>query len=462
MDARAGERSGREHPDTRRAGADGQVSRLQVVFLADCLGFPNGMAASNRVRLQALAMLCAGASPHVLCLQASERPPFVENHATRGDWHGVTFEYACGTTLRHSAFLMRRIIEVRGWLTGAWRLVQLRRTDSLDCVFLWFTCQRAQLRRAVFVGLLHIMRVPVIMELNERPWSLRADQNVAERSVSPLTGMAGVVSISSHLTQWACAEAAARRHSALITEVPILVDMAEQPHPRDLPAGDPLLVFAGAPQYDETIDFILRAMTFVWRDHPTCRLAITGARAGDPAARTLAERLAGTSGGDSRVLLVGYLSRQELLELYQDARALLIPLFDDVRSKARFPTKTGEYLASARPIVTTSIGEMARAFTDGQTAMVAPPGDPEGYARKICAVLADEDLARHVGAAGREYARTHFHYELHGRSLMEAFAQAGSRAGRRRARSVTARMRWANVAARHARRLFQAGTRGHG
>ena len=64
---------------------------------------------------------------HVICLQPVDRPPVVENVETSGDWHGVTFEYTSGTTVRHSSFAMRRVFEVRGWVNGALRLVRLRR-----------------------------------------------------------------------------------------------------------------------------------------------------------------------------------------------------------------------------------------------------------------------------------------------------------------------------------------------
>jgi len=402
---------------------------LHIVFLAGWLSFPNGMAATNRVRLLARALVEAGAQAHVICMQASDRPPTILNPKTRGEWHGVTFEYTCGTTARPSSFLMRRLIEVRGWTIGALRLVQLRRAGRLDCVYLWATCQRARLSRAVFIGLLRSLGVPVVMELNERPWSLRDDRTSIEKRVSPLTGVAGVVSISSYLTEWARAEGARRGRPIGIAEVPILVDMAEQPPPRPWPQY-PMVLFAGAPEYDSTVDFIVQAMESVWERFPDCKLTITGGRPADPAAVSLSRHLASAHPGhDGRVLFVGYLTRSELLDLYQDATALLIPLFDDVRSKARFPTKIGEYLASARPVVSTTVGEMARYFVDGETAFLSRPGDARAYGERICSAIADTELARKVGAAGREVAREHFAYQLWGQSLFDFFGQVSEQPG---------------------------------
>jgi glycosyltransferase involved in cell wall biosynthesis len=66
---------------------------------------------------------------------------------------------------------------------------------------------------------------------------------------------------------------------------------------------------------------------------------------------------------------------------------------------------------------------MARTFTDGVDAMVAPPGDAEAFAERICRLLADDQLADRIGAAGRAYAQAHFRYDLYGSVLIDFFAR---------------------------------------
>ena len=149
-----------------------------------------------------------------------------------------------------------------------------------------------------------------------------------------------------------------------------------------------MVVFAGSPVYRSTIRFIFAAMKEVWITHPDCRLAVTGAAPGDPRADWLRSEVRQAEFGD-RVDLVGYLSRSDLLDLYGSAHALLIPLFSDQQSRARFPTKIGEYLAAARPVVTNSIGEIPLYLTDGLDAIVCPPGDPILFGRAIADLLSD-------------------------------------------------------------------------
>ena len=152
----------------------------------------------------------------------------------------------------------------------------------------------------------------------------------------------------------------------------------------------------------------------MWERHPDCELVVTGMRPGTVAA--LLER-EGLAAGDGRIHAVGYVERDRLLQLYADASALLIPLFDDLRSRARFPTKVGEYLASARPVVTTAVGEMERFLTDRDTALVSPPGDPAAFAENLIAVLDDPELAARIGDAGRGLAEDRFEYSRQGPAL---------------------------------------------
>lgn len=410
----------------------GRVNRdrpLEVTILSTYLSFPYGMAATNRVRLLARAMNEAGVRVRVLVMQASDRPPHVENTEVRGTYCGVPFEYACGTTLRHDSFVMRRLIELRGWATGAARLVQSRRRGELDAVYLWFTSQRHSPDRSVYLALLRALGVPVVIELNERPWPMRDDRRLFERVLSPITGVAGAVAISRLLEEWARAEAARLRRPFTVMSVPIVVDVDEL-EPESYPeTGEPLFVFAGAPEYDQALRFVFSAMEHVWREFPECRLVVTGTRASDPASRRLQEE-ARQGAWDERLTLAGYLERPELLRLYARARGLLVPLFDDVRSAARFPTKIGEYLASARPVVTNAVGEIPRYFEDGVNGLVCPPGDAAAFGERLLELLRDPLRAAAIGRAGRELAERRFHYALYGEELRRGFTEAASRGAR--------------------------------
>jgi len=402
---------------------------LQVTILGDWLPFPHGMATTSRVRLFGRALLEAGVGVRVLTLQAIDRPSHIENTVVRGEHMGIPFEYACGTTVRHDSFMARRLISTWGWVNGALRLAQLRRQGLLDLVLLWFWTPRPATRLFCFMALLRLLRVPVVREVDESPWSQKSDATVLERLWSPLAGTAGAVTISAELHEWAVAEYRGRPDRRIV-DVPILVDVNEQ-KPGDYPTGEPVVVFAGSPVYKTTIRFIFSAMQEVWHTHSGCHLAVTGAAPGDPRADWLRAEVRRAEFGN-RVDLVGYLTKPELLDLYARAHALLIPLFDDQQSRARFPTKIGEYLAAARPVVTNSVGEIPSYFTDGVDSIVCPPNDPVAFGRVIADLLSDPARAALIGRRGRRVAETRFHYALYGETMARALADIAGVPGKAR------------------------------
>lgn len=401
---------------------------LHIVVLGDYIRFPRGMAGTQRLRLLARALVEAGDDVRVVCLQVSERPPTVENTELSGVCDGVAFEYTTWTTVRYDSFLLRRLAEGWGWCRGILRLSRLRAEGRMDVAFV-LPDARPRAHHVVLLTLLRSLGVPAVMELNERPWSL-GGTSLVRRVWSPLAGMAGVVSISDFLSDWVRAEARRLGRSVEVTEVPIVVDVREQPVAPYPTGGPPSVVFAGSPVYDTTIEFILEAMEIVWTKVPECRLVITGADPGSPSCFWLGSY----ARGEGRVELPGYVTRAELLALYRDASALLIPLFDDLRSTARFPTKIGEYLASARPVVTTAVGEVCRYFVDGVNGLVCPPGDPSGYAEKIVEALADPARAASIGLEGRRLAETTFQYSRYSQTLHDGFAGVAAQRPPRRAR----------------------------
>ena len=139
-------------------------------------------------------------------------------------------------------------------------------------------------------------------------------------------------------------------------------------------------LFAGSPVYSETIRFIIKSMAFVINEYPHCQLIITGWKENDPHVAWMKSETIGQA-LQNNIILAGYVSRNELLTLYKGSNALLIPLFDDVTSKARFPIKVGEYLLSSRPVISTNVGDIPLYLKNNVTALICKPGDPKAFAR---------------------------------------------------------------------------------
>jgi glycosyltransferase involved in cell wall biosynthesis len=392
---------------------------LQVVFLLHYMGFPHGMAASQRVRLLGKALIEEGADVTVLCTSVSERPSYVENIHSSGQYSGIRYEYTTGATVRSKSFLKRRIHEFLGFTRALIRLFQFKYSGRIDVLYLWTGLTDMKYKHFSYVLLARLLNIRIILEINERAWSMKDAPTFLDRVLSPIMGAHGAIVISYYLNKWATEEASRHKKIFAILQVPIIVDAFEQ-EPYKSNREDMYFLFAGSPLYDQTIRFILDSMMIVWRRFPSAMLVMTGCRPDDPATSWVVEELKKLS-IESKVKIAGYVSREELMSLYARARGLLIPLFDDVRSKSRFPTKIGEYLSSSTPIVTNSVGDINLYFEDRKNAFLCEPGKPELYAHKIIHIIEYPDEAMNVGLRGRLLAEKNFHYSNYGKVLKKHF-----------------------------------------
>jgi glycosyltransferase involved in cell wall biosynthesis len=371
------------------------------------------MAATERIHLVARAMAEAGAQVNVW-VDGLDRLPNAWNHEVAGERDGIPFEYLLGKT-RESTFLPRLILDRFAMAAAARRrLARATRSRQLDALYFYTSAVQLDFERAVVRAQARKHAFPVVLDLCEAPWTLRTDGRRATRGISPLWGVNGVVCISRFLEDWVRRENERTGRSVAVVSVPILVDV-QAIAPAAAPPRGKSVLFAGSPSYGETLRYLLAAMQGVWQRHPDCTLVITGGATGAALGPLAQDR-------GERIRYAGYLERGALLREYAAASVLAVPLFDDVISHARFPTKLGEYLASGRPVVTNRVGEIPRFLEDGRSAQVPPPGDAAAFAAAINQILDDPSGGQVMGRKGRQVAEEHFHYANYGTKLCEFFS----------------------------------------
>ena len=386
---------------------------LHIGILTGRIPYPNGMASTQRIHLMARAMAEAGATVNVW-VDGLDGWTESRNPETMGIKDGIPYEYLLGKTQAgHHKWLRRLDRFALAWVAKQ-RMTTAARNQSLDGLYFYTSNLKPDFERIVVRNVAKKNSFPVVIDLCEAPWTFKPNQTGIEKRMSPLWGAAGVICISSFLEGWVQQENRRTGRNARSLYVPILVDVNEISPSSAMPVNQSVL-FAGSPAYDETLRFLLAAMEGVWAKYPDCQLAITGGATED----TLGPLAKGRSG---RIRYSGFVERSVLLREYSAASVLAIPLFDDVRSHARFPTKLGEYLASGRPVVTNRVGEIPRFLEDGVSASVTVPGDVAAFADAICRVLESPSSAMAMGQNGRLVAEREFHYANFGTKLCEFFA----------------------------------------
>jgi glycosyltransferase involved in cell wall biosynthesis len=115
----------------------------------------------------------------------------------------------------------------------------------------------------------------------------------------------------------------------------------------------------------------------------------------------------------------GFVPHDELQRLYARAAVVACP-----SRREGFGVACLEAMAHGRPVVATAVGGLRDLVVDGETGLVVPPRDPGALRSALERLLADRELRRRLGAAGRERALERFSWESVTDATLAAYAEA--------------------------------------
>jgi glycosyltransferase involved in cell wall biosynthesis len=122
----------------------------------------------------------------------------------------------------------------------------------------------------------------------------------------------------------------------------------------------------------------------------------------------------------------GMLPPDELAVLY--ARAAIV-VFPSLREG--FGVSCLEAMAHGRPVVASGVGGLLDLVVNGETGILVEPGNIPALRSAIERLLADRDLRRRMGEAGRRRAAEHFSWDAMTRKTLDVYARyAGKKPGR--------------------------------
>jgi glycosyltransferase involved in cell wall biosynthesis len=99
----------------------------------------------------------------------------------------------------------------------------------------------------------------------------------------------------------------------------------------------------------------------------------------------------------------GFIPHHALAPLYERAAVVAVP-----SHREGFGVACAEAMAHARPVVASAVGGLLDLVVDGETGLLVPPCDVAALREALERLLADRDLRRRLGEAGRERIRERF------------------------------------------------------
>ncbi|MBI4370944.1 MAG: glycosyltransferase family 4 protein [Elusimicrobia bacterium] len=171
-----------------------------------------------------------------------------------------------------------------------------------------------------------------------------------------------------------------------------------------VPAGVPLIGAIGHLEARKGFRVLLEAFRLLAPRRPDARLAVIGAPI-EPEEDAALRALAADPAVAGRATLVGYKPRARRF-----AAAFDVCVVPSLRSES-FGLVALDAMRAGRPVVASRVGGLPEVVADGETGLLAPPGDAAALARALEELLADPAKARRLGEAGRRRAAARFSAE---------------------------------------------------
>jgi glycosyltransferase involved in cell wall biosynthesis len=161
-----------------------------------------------------------------------------------------------------------------------------------------------------------------------------------------------------------------------------------------LEPGCPLVVAVGRLDPSKRIDLLLRAFAQVLGELPAARLLICGASSAHDRYDLELRRLATELNLDRKAMFAGM--RRDVPAIMAEANVFSLPTELDA-----CPLVFMEAMAASLPAIAVTSGGVPEMVVHGETGLLSSPGDVEGLANNLFAVLHDPATANRMGEAGR-------------------------------------------------------------
>ncbi len=119
-------------------------------------------------------------------------------------------------------------------------------------------------------------------------------------------------------------------------------------------------------------------------------------------------------------------STEELARLYNRSQILVSPSLHE-----GFGLPAVEAMACGIPVVATSAGALSEIIEDGVTGILVPPADSQALSEALKTLLADPDLCRRMGQAGRERVLKNFTWRRTAEKMAQTYEDVRREAAER-------------------------------
>ncbi len=384
---------------------------MRIVFITN-YPFPYGMAQTNRIIAMARGLLYAGADVEVVVSKATEIGKPVNTEVT-GAFQGIRFTYAAGKTVRPPGTFKRALLFSRGQVRTLHYLIRENRKGKVNVLFMGVHSNRMTY---VIYLLTRILHIKFVQERSEYPFlscsgSLTGKVKLGIYLKFICGKFDGFIVISRALAAYFKPYLKAGIEPFLL---PILVEperfCMKQQVMKDL------VSYCGSMQGNKDgVPILIDAFSRIARAFPAIKLRLIGST-DFPDFKEIQKRIKELN-LEGRIEFTGSVGREEMPSLLLESKVLALARPESKQAEGGFPTKLGEYLATGRITVVTSVGEIPRYLTHKRHALLAKPGSVEDFVKKLTEALSDDRVNEIMAKEGKKLADELFNYKVQGKKL---------------------------------------------
>lgn len=388
-----------------------KIINMSIVIFGDSFSFPEGDAATNRVHTYAKGFNENGITVHVIC--------FASEYNTPGDGviNGIQFYHPFGQKTRNKYFIIRRWQKFIKYFKTIALFRELCKKEKVVAINCWTQILLTQLFALI---LAKYCRSKLILERSEHP--LRQYQGSFYKRIQGIVKLYleiklcnGIFCITRYLVDL-------YKNKGFNPQNLFLVASTVDPSRFNI-TGEKLFpfpyigYFGGLTFKRDNIDILIRAFAKISSKHPEIYLVLGGFCSEDE--KKQLKNLITQLDIKNKVELLNYLKRHEIINYITDAYILVMVRGENLESKASYPSKLTEFLATGKPVITVNVGEISDYLTDGKDAFLVKAGDFDALAEKLIFVLENYQFAKEVGINGKELTNTIFNYNFQAKRMID-------------------------------------------
>ncbi len=162
--------------------------------------------------------------------------------------------------------------------------------------------------------------------------------------------------------------------------------------------GKPVLGFVGSMSVWHGMENMEKIITRVLKKYPHVKFMLVGSGGGFEGAM---RKFISENHFEENVILTGYVPHQEIHK-YVSLMDIVLAPYPKLDFFYYSPVKLFEYMAAAKPVVTTDIGQIAEVVTHGVDGILCPPDDFDCVVDSICRLLENPDKRKRIGETARK------------------------------------------------------------